>query len=103
MRATHILQLHISPFLQFRKGFVETFLIPLIFTDLKRVVDDSERINQVGAEERIDILWEEFPPASSVAGPVGEVTHHFGRGCCNGNMQDMYLGFEQKTMAKKLS
>lgn len=96
----NILKLHVSPFLQLCKGFVETFLRRLLFSDVKRVVDDSERIHQVGAEKRIYIFWEEFPPASSVLGPVGEVTDHFGRGCCNRNMSVMNIGFEQKTMAE---
>lgn len=85
-RAVHILKLHFLPFFQLRKWFVQTFLILLMFSDVVCMVDDSECIHQVGAEKRFYILWEEFPPASPVPGPVGEVTDHFGRRCCNRNM-----------------
>lgn len=47
------------------------------------------------------MLWEKFPPASSVPGPVGEVTDHFGCRYCNRNMYVKYR-FRAKENGKEI-
>lgn len=99
-RAATILKIHILPSLQLREGFVDTFLRRLALADVEGVVDDSERVHQVGTEERVYVFWEELPPASSVLGAAGEVTDHFGRGSCNSHTFVMDEDIRQKTVTQ---
>lgn len=71
-----------APALQAIEVFVQSLVIPFISDQLVIVVDDRESIDQMGAQERIHILWREFPCARSVLGPVGEVANHLGGSGC---------------------
>ena len=59
--------------LQTIERLVEYIVIPFISHQLILVVDDREGINQMGAEERVYVLWCILPLVRSVLGPVGEV------------------------------
>ena len=58
------------------KRLVEDIVIPFISHQLILVVDYRKGINQMGAEERIYVLWCILPLVRSVLGPVGEIAHH---------------------------
>lgn len=60
------------------ESLVEYIVIPFICHQLILVVDDGKSINQIGAEERVYVLWRILPLVRSVLGPVGEVAHHLG-------------------------
>lgn len=67
--------------LQAIEGLVQGLVIPFVGDQLVFVVDDGESINQMGAQERIHILWHVFPRARSVLRPIGEVAYHLGGSC----------------------
>lgn len=72
----------IIPALQAIEVLVQSLVIPFIGDQLVLVVDDGESIDQMGAQERIHILWRVFPCSRSVLRPVGEVANHLGGRSC---------------------
>ena len=64
--------------LQAIEGLVENLIVPFIGDQFIVRVDDGECINQMGAQEGVDILGHVFPLPRSVLRPVGEVAHHLG-------------------------
>lgn len=72
-----------SPVLQAQERCVQPLLTRLVLLgDLVVVVDDGKSVDQVGAQEGINGLRQEFACTGSVLGPVRKVTNQFGRGCC---------------------
>lgn len=68
--------------LQGVERLVEDVIVPLIGYQLIVAVDDGEGVDQMGAEERVHILWHVLPLTGPVLRPVGEVAGHLhGRSC----------------------
>lgn len=52
-------------------------VVPLSGADLVEAVDGGQRVDNVCAQEGIDVVWCEFANVGPVLGPVGHVAHQF--------------------------
>lgn len=52
-------------------------IVPLDGVDLVEAVDGCQSVDDVCAQEGVDVVWGEFRTAGSVLGPVGHVAHQF--------------------------
>lgn len=57
--------------------FVHLHIIPLDGGDLVEAVDGGQRVDDVRAQEGVDVVWGEFGTTGPVLGPVRHVTHQF--------------------------
>lgn len=52
-------------------------IIPLDSADLVEAVDGGQSVDDVCAQERINVAWGKFCNTGPVLGPVGHMTHQF--------------------------
>ena len=50
-------------------------IVPLNGDDLVEAVYSGQSVDDVGAQEGVDVVWGKFGNAGSVLGPVGHVAH----------------------------
>lgn len=61
--------------LQAVEAAIHLLIIPLNRNNLVEAVDRGQSVDDMGAKERINVVWGEFSATGSVLGPVGHVTH----------------------------
>lgn len=64
-----------SHILEAAELLVLLFIVPLNGTQLVEAVDGGQGVDDVGAQEGIDVVCCEFAGAGPVLGPVGHVAH----------------------------
>lgn len=57
--------------------FVLLFIVPLDRADLVEAVDSGQSVDDMRAQEGINVAWGEFAILGPVLGPVGHVAHQF--------------------------